>query len=570
MTFDNTNGEENRGDAAVPDVFNGNFEITTAPDSPMASLFNREEAIPGWSFYKDNNGESISIQSASASGSSENTELPTMTLQDIINELSSDKAQALQNHLTKANIDLNESATKIEPGSTLIKDPQFIPLEGQLRFDLFVPKPAAPNDKTSFVKVSINGTELKSPDPLRYEIQSEEYNKQYETNRLPEDYAPNIELPAVDLRSYERAIVETDSAYTVQGQFNRLGYAQNGFETFYVDVPEDLRDETGQIEISVEGKVPVYFDNLNFGSEHLIFGVPALISENGSKQKAKTDAANFSNNYLIHKPSYSLSFNKSIKSPNWVGYRLNNIWHQNPKPSDLAPRTLNFAEDLTLPTNLGGNPFLRPIEENYSNIFDKGHLAAAADRNRSQKDYDSTFIFSNVLPQTKYDFPWQSLEKYLQDKAKDGNDIYVFAGGIPFTNEETKKALYDLYQDKGIDDLRKAGIDIPQYTWKVALILDDQYFNKDINNLNIGNGIKETIAIIAPNDPTFPYKKKGVDLNKNWERWQTSVRVIEDITKLDFFIDLDKSIQDSIETVVFPSMALGKTIEQLLEQNSTG
>ncbi|MDC0836027.1 DNA/RNA non-specific endonuclease [Geitlerinema sp. CS-897] len=560
VTFDNTNGEENRGDAAVPDVFNGNFEITTAPDSPMASTLNREGAIPGWSFYNESVGSSQddSIVRASASSSVPTSGFKVINKKRKISlQKIAEKHEIFIDHLEKINLVKDNGqikphaghAIEINPGEVAKHNHSKIPFEDLLRFDLFVPESdkLKSDDLTSFVKVSINGKELKSSNPFEYDIQNP-IDKPRESLPLEEAYHFNAERPAVDLRTYTQ-VPEYPSAIPTQGQFNRVDYARHGFETFYVDVPEDLQGHQGQIEISVEGKIPVYFDNLGFGSDHLKFGIPTLKINEQTKQKATTDVDS-ANNYLIHKPSYSLSFNKDIKSPNWVSYQLNSLWHDGGgNPPATRPNNRFFAEDIALPTeDFGGSSFKRPISSNYSSLplkFERGHLVASSDRNRAQKDQDSTFILSNILPQESIheNDPWSDLEKYLQIETKTGQDIYILAGGIPFSDEEKKRIIYD---SEPLKNLKKAGIDFPEFMWKVALVLDNQNINKNVKNLTTGQGgIVNAIAIIVPNDPLLPEDR----FPKTWFSWRTSIDRVENLTGLDFFTNLDKNLEERIEAI---------------------
>jgi hypothetical protein len=107
----------------------------------------------------------------------------------------------------------------------------------------------------------------------------------------------------------------------IQSQLNPIGYGYQGFETFQVNVPDEMRGKTARLRFKLHGDTEVYIDNVFFQSEHLKFGNPSL-----NQQEARTDRANQPNNYLIEKPQYAVSYNDSLKTPNWASYKLDPSW----------------------------------------------------------------------------------------------------------------------------------------------------------------------------------------------------------------------------------------------------
>ncbi|NEP80635.1 MAG: DNA/RNA non-specific endonuclease [Okeania sp. SIO3C4] len=98
----------------------------------------------------------------------------------------------------------------------------------------------------------------------------------------------------------------------------QIDYGKKGFESFFIPVPDNLRGKTATIDLKLqssgEKKPIVYLDNVLFQSNSLRFGNP-------------TDARNYTpegykNNYLIEKPQYTVSFNKTRNTPNWVSWEL--------------------------------------------------------------------------------------------------------------------------------------------------------------------------------------------------------------------------------------------------------
>ena len=84
----------------------------------------------------------------------------------------------------------------------------------------------------------------------------------------------------------------------------------------------------------------------------------------GNPSNAKSSTTN-ADNYLMLKPQYALSYNKSKGIPNWVSWQLNQSWLGN------APRQNNFRPDDSLPE---GWYRVRPSDYTGSG-FDKGHMA---------------------------------------------------------------------------------------------------------------------------------------------------------------------------------------------------
>ena len=86
---------------------------------------------------------------------------------------------------------------------------------------------------------------------------------------------------AVDLREVHPNALNQP---LIQSQLNRIGYGYQGFETFQVNVPDEMRGKTARLRFELHGDTEVYIDNVFFKSEHLKFGNPSL-----NQQEARTD-----------------------------------------------------------------------------------------------------------------------------------------------------------------------------------------------------------------------------------------------------------------------------------------
>ena len=212
------------------------------------------------------------------------------------------------------------------------------------------------------------------------------------------------------------------------------------------------------------------------------------------------------NNYLLEKPQYSLSYNCQTGAANWVSWQLDRSWLGNVDRSD------DFRPDPDLPDNCYA---VRPTDYRGSG-YDRGHLAPSGDRTRRQSDNSATFVMSNMIPQAPENNRevWRELEEYSRDLVSQGKELYIVAGG-----EGKDKAVSFAGSRSEIADGR---VIVPEYTWKVILVLDN------------GN-IENTIAVRMPNNDTVA--------RTDWTDYIVSVDEIEKATGYDLFSVVPNSIQ---------------------------
>lgn len=238
----------------------------------------------------------------------------------------------------------------------------------------------------------------------------------------------------------------------------------------------------------------------NTSSVHLTLGNPS---------NATTSTAN-ANNYLMLKPQYALSYNRSKGIPNWVSWQLNSSWLGN------APRQNNFRPDTTLPEG-----WYRVRPSDYTNTgYDKGHLAPSADRTKSVEDNASTFLMTNMIPQAPDNNQgyWADLEDYARSLVEQGNALYIIAGS---------------YGTQGT--IAQGKVTVPTRLYKIIVVI----------NSSGDNRISAATRIIAIDTPNI-----NGDRNANWRTFLTSVDAIEAKTKYDFLSNVSPSIQKIIEAEV--------------------
>ena len=235
-------------------------------------------------------------------------------------------------------------------------------------------------------------------------------------------------------------------------------------------------------------------------SVHLLLGNPSNA----------TSSLDNPDNYLMIKPQYALSYNRSHGSANWVTWQLDQSWLGDAKRQD------NFRPDDTLPD---GWTRIKPSVYNSSG-YDRGHIARSADRTRSVEDNSATFLMTNIIPQTPDNNrnTWGNLEDYSMKLAEEGKELYIIAGG---------------FGDKG---KLKNLVTIPQYTWKIIVVLDRPGLG--LKDVNVNTRV---IAVNIPNDE---------QLDNNWRLFRTSVDKLEELTAYDFLSNVSPDIQKVIESQV--------------------
>lgn len=220
--------------------------------------------------------------------------------------------------------------------------------------------------------------------------------------------------------------------------------------------------------------------------------------------------ANSSDDYIIKRNQYILSFNKNLHVANWVSWNLNKAWFGKTK------RYNKFISDPEIPFSI-----YQAANSDYSRTgYDKGHTVRSEERTNSKLNNKTTFYFSNIMPQ-KPDLNrgvWLRLEKYCENLCKKENkELFIISGGV---------------YHEGYKTLRN-NVAVPDSCFKIIVVLEKGEGLKDVN--------KETkvIAVMMPN-------KNGIRKTK-WEKYTTTVRKIEWSTGYDFLNNVKEDIQVVIE-----------------------
>jgi len=328
----------------------------------------------------------------------------------------------------------------------------------------------------------------------------------------------------------------------IQSQLNPIGYGYQGFETFQVNVPDEMRGKTARLRFKLHGDTEVYIDNVFFQSEHLKFGNPSL-----NQQEARTARANQPNNYLIEKPQYAVSYNDSLKTPNWASYKLDPSW----LASAGTERKGLFETDWSLPF-----PDVT-VSKDYGakgekgTVAIRGHLVPNQDRGREgrpvtieegreegySKDNLPTFVTTNVVPQPQQDTAWQQLEgninEFVRDSNNPSNEVYVITG------RSGSSDLIPSLEPKELEQFRsratKFNIDVPEMLWKVVLIPEKP--GQSPTDITIK---AKSFGVLLPNTNQEPSKL-------DWRKHIFSVNEIEEYTGYNFFSNIPTEVQEEIE-----------------------
>jgi len=229
-----------------------------------------------------------------------------------------------------------------------------------------------------------------------------------------------------------------------------------------------------------------------------------------------------SDDVRIARRQYSLSYNASRGTPNWVS------WNLDASHRGSAPRCNCFTADTAL-TRLG----LRAFDTNEwinGGVWSRGHVSPSADWNVADGDNAATFFLSNMIPQnqTANGGAWGDLENYLRSIAVGSTQIYIVSGPI-YTRNRAGAGL------DGFGFMNSLGrIAVPDSMWKVAIVVPDGRPVTDIRNA----ADVQVIAANMPNEATA---------TGSWNRFSTTIDAIQQSTGYDLFALIAESVQCRLE-----------------------
>lgn len=206
---------------------------------------------------------------------------------------------------------------------------------------------------------------------------------------------------------------------------------------------------------------------------------------------------------LLCRKGFLLSHDPVKKTPVWVAEHLTKE-----KANGPVVRKNSFRAD---PNLLGGKR--SELSDYAGSVFDRGHMAPAADMKWDKQAMDECFYLSNMVPQVGKRMNrgiWRMLEEKVRKWALKRGEVYIYTGPV---YEATKSEVIGLNR-----------VVVPTALFKV--VFDPQ--------------TQEVIAFMMPNKPLD---------TKDMPKYIVSVRDIENATGLDFFNNYNQESQDYMETV---------------------
>jgi len=240
----------------------------------------------------------------------------------------------------------------------------------------------------------------------------------------------------------------------------------------------------------------------------------------GNPSGAVANSSTYPNNYLMTKTQYTMSYNNSKKTCNWVSWHLSTAWIGSTARQD------NFSTDNTLPSS-----WVKVGNTDYSGSgFDRGHMCPSADRTGSVADNSATFLMTNMIPQAPKNnqITWANLENYCRTLVNAGNELYIISGpwGQGGTGSAGTKTT-----------ISTKNIVVPAYTWKVIVVLP--VGSSDVTRITTSTRI---IAVWMPNNQTVS--------SQSWGYYRKSIDYIESQTGYNFLSNVSSTIQSTVEAKV--------------------
>jgi len=238
----------------------------------------------------------------------------------------------------------------------------------------------------------------------------------------------------------------------------------------------------------------------------------------GNPTDATTDSSK-TNNYLIVRSQYAMSYNGITHQANWVS------WSYSTADSGSTGRTDAWSEETALPAGyyrVGISSF----GSSFGESWDRGHMCPSADRTLTVTDNQLTFRMSNIIPQAAQNNQglWGNFENYTRGLATDGDEILVISGPAQFTGNRLFNQMA-----------------VPGSVWKIIVEVPGTPTNVPAASRITTNS--RVIALLTPNTAS------GVS-QKTWQNFITSVEEIEAITGFKFFSNVDPSVATYLKNIV--------------------
>ena len=243
------------------------------------------------------------------------------------------------------------------------------------------------------------------------------------------------------------------------------------------------------------------FASSDISSEILLFeddGANQL--KNVSDDYCLAEKIDQSNQFILKRTAYSLSYNLEMLIPNWVA------WHLTAEHADGAiPRDNIFYEDMDVPLPRATN------EDYHGSGWSRGHMCPAGDNKWDAEAMKESNFLTNICPQhaSLNSGLWNVIERDCRKWAKKYGDLYIVCGPVLLNKDH--------------EMIGKNNIVVPEAFFKVILRLKPE---------------PKAIGFVVRNN----------DGKKKKDQYINTVDDVERITGINFFPFLEDSIEDIVET----------------------
>lgn len=209
---------------------------------------------------------------------------------------------------------------------------------------------------------------------------------------------------------------------------------------------------------------------------------------------------------VIRHPGFALVYAKAHEQPKWVAHMiLPDILKHCEERTELFLQDTSFAEK-----SVDNGPYANQKKK----VYDRGHMAPAADLRWSPLATNASFYFSNIAPQktTLNQKLWGDLEDWLRAYVRYyESPLYIITGPV------LKNGLDKLVNKEGT-----ASVSIPNDFFKIAVDLKRN----------------RAVAFLVSQDA-----KSGDKL----EKYLKTIDEVEQVTGIDFFVNLENALEDNLE-----------------------
>ena len=231
---------------------------------------------------------------------------------------------------------------------------------------------------------------------------------------------------------------------------------------------------------------------------------------------------------IISRTQYIISWNMDRRVPTWVSWSVS----QENLGESTRTNVFHIDRDLDVVLKEQNRKSVSPAE--YRNTcLDRGHQVPSADRTASEPDNESTFLMSNVTPQSAYlnRRTWVSLERFVRRRViLNGEKAQIYTGAIYPENSEAIGPSRDIH--------------VPSYNFKIVALSKEaghflggqstRYFVVNFANVTSKGTSPVKDQNQACTDSAHTPRLRDDDTQPLWRSYLSSLAQIESASGLSF------------------------------------